>query len=388
MGQQHFDLVVLGAGPGGYVAAIRAAQLGLKAAVVEEKYWGGVCLNVGCIPSKALLRNAELAHLFAHQAETFGIRSDSPVTFDYSAAYRRSRQVADGRVRGIHYLMKKNDIAEVDGRGSFTDAHTLQVALSDGGSQTLTFDHCVIAAGATTRLLPGTSLSERVVTYEEQILTETLPESVVIAGAGAIGVEFAYVLRTYGVEVTLVEFLDRIVPTEDAEVSKELARHYKKLGITLLTSTRVESIDDGDPAAKVRVTVSRDGREAVLEADKVLQAIGFAPRVEGYGLEQTGVRLTERGAIDVDGRGRTSVPHIYAIGDVTAKLMLAHAAEAMAMIAVETNAGADTTNSIKQAAEFGIVSGGQSLAGLLIFLTDIHALGLQTAQGLTFRSSL
>jgi dihydrolipoamide dehydrogenase len=211
---------------------VRASQLGMRVAVVEEKYWGGVCLNVGCIPSKALLRNAELAHLFAHQAETFGIRSDSPVTFDYSAAYRRSRQVADGRVRGIHYLMKKNDITEVDGRGSFTDARTLQVALADGGSRTLTFDHCVIATGATTRLLPGTSLSERVVTYEEQILTETLPESVVIAGAGAIGVEFAYVLRNYGVAVTLVEFLDRIVPTEDAEVSKELARHDKKLGIT------------------------------------------------------------------------------------------------------------------------------------------------------------
>jgi dihydrolipoamide dehydrogenase len=339
---EHFDVVVLGAGPGGYTAAVRASQLGLRAAVVEEKYWGGVCLNVGCIPSKALLRNAELAHLFTHQADTFGIKVAGSVSFDYTQAYRRSRTVAEGRVRGVHYLMKKNKITEYDGRGSFTDANTLRIALGDGGSQTLTFDHCVIAAGATTRLLPGTSLSERVVTYEEQILTETLPESIIIAGAGAIGVEFAYVLRNYGVDVTLVEFLDRIVPTEDAEVSKELAKHYKKLGITLLTSTRVESIDDGDPSAKVRVTVTRDGKQEVLEADKVLQAIGFAPRVEGYGLESTGVRLTERGAIDVDGRGRTSVPHIYAIGDVTAKLMLAHAAEAMAMIAAETIAGAET----------------------------------------------
>ncbi|MEU1281606.1 dihydrolipoyl dehydrogenase [Streptomyces sp. NPDC005805] len=338
----HFDVVVLGAGPGGYTAAVRATQLGLSAAVVEEKYWGGVCLNVGCIPSKALLRNAELANIFTREAKTFGITVDGSVSFDYGQAYRRSRQVADGRVKGVHYLMKKNGITEYDGRGTFTGPNTLEVALSDGGSQTVTFDHCVIAAGATTRLLPGTSLSDRVVTYEEQILSEELPEDIVIAGAGAIGVEFAYVLSSYGVKVTIVEFLDRLVPLEDADVSAELARQYRKLGIQVLTSTRVVSIDDGDPSAKVRVTVERDGKQEVLEADKVLQAIGFAPRTEGYGLENTGVKLTDRGAIDVDGRGRTSVPHIFAIGDVTAKLMLAHAAEAMAMVAVETIADAET----------------------------------------------
>lgn len=309
-------------------------------AVVEEKYWGGVCLNVGCIPSKALLRNAELAQIFTHEAEKFGITVEGKVNIDYGAAYTRSRQVADGRVKGIHYLMKKNKITQYDGRGTFTDDHTLQVAMSAGGTETVTFGHCVIAAGATTRLLPGTSLSERVVTYEEQILSSDLPGSIVIAGAGAIGVEFAYVLRSYGVDVTIVEFLDRLVPLEDVEVSAELAKRYRKLGITVHTSTRVESIDDS--GAKVRVTVSRDGVSQVLEADKVLQAIGFAPRVTGYGLETTGVALTERGAIDVDGRGRTNVPHIFAIGDVTAKLMLAHAAEAMAMVAVETIANAET----------------------------------------------
>lgn len=180
------------------------------------------------------------------------------------------------------------------------------------------------------------------VTYEEQILSDSLPESIIIAGAGAIGVEFAYVLNSYGVKVTIVEFLDRIVPLEDVEVSTELAKQYRKLGIEILTATRVDAIDDSDPAAKVRVTVTRDGQQQVLEADKVLQAIGFAPRVQGYGLEATGVRLTERGAIDVDGRGRTNVPHIFAIGDVTAKLMLAHAAEAMAVIAAETIGGAET----------------------------------------------
>lgn len=336
----HVDVVVLGAGPGGYVAAIRASQLGLKTAIIEEKYWGGVCLNVGCIPSKALLRNAELAHLFQHEAKTFGISVDGEITVDYGAAFTRSRKVADGRVKGIHYLMKKNDITQFDGWGTFSDANTIQVALADGGAETVTFDHCIVATGATTKLLPGTSLSERVVTYEEQIMTDQLPGSVVIAGAGAIGVEFAYILKNYGVDVTIVEFLDRMVPLEDEEVSAELAKRYKRLGVNVMTSTRVEGIDDsGD---KVKVTVSSDGSEQVLETDKVLQAIGFQPRVEGYGLDKAGVTLTDRGAIDIDGRGRTSVPHIYAIGDVTAKLMLAHNAEAMGIVAAETIAGAET----------------------------------------------
>ncbi|KAA2260465.1 dihydrolipoyl dehydrogenase [Solihabitans fulvus] len=336
----HFDVVVLGAGPGGYVAAIRAAQLGLKTAVIEEKYWGGVCLNVGCIPSKALLRNAELAHIFTQEAKTYGIRVDGTVSFDYTEAFKRSRKVADGRVKGVHFLMKKNGITEFNGRGTFTDANTIQVATADGGTETVTFGNCIIAAGATTRLLPGTAVSDRVVTYEEQILSDDLPESIIIAGAGAIGVEFAYVLHNYGVKVTIVEFLDRMVPLEDAEVSAELAKRYRKLGVDVLTSTRVESIDESGP--KVRVTVSKDGQQQVLEADKVLQAIGFQPRVEGYGLDRTGVALTDRGAIAIDGRGRTNVPHIFAIGDVTAKLMLAHAAESMGIIAAETIAGAET----------------------------------------------
>ncbi|GAA1744907.1 dihydrolipoyl dehydrogenase [Nonomuraea bangladeshensis] len=329
----HYDVVVLGAGPGGYTAAVRAAQLGLRTAVVEEKYWGGVCLNVGCIPSKALLRNAELAHIFHNEAKTFGISGE--VTFDYGAAFQRSRKVADGRVKGVHYLMKKNAITEYDGRGTFLDANTLQV-----NGETITFSHCIIAAGATTRLIPGTQLSERVVTYEEQILTEELPGSIIIAGAGAIGVEFAYVLHNYGVKVTIVEFLDRVVPLEDEEVSAELAKRYKRLGIEILTSTRVDGIED--TGSSVKVTVTKNGQQQVLEADKVMQAIGFQPRVDGYGLEKTGVALTDRGAIAVDGRCRTNVPHIFAIGDVTAKLMLAHAAESMGIIAAETIGNAET----------------------------------------------
>ncbi|MER5759831.1 dihydrolipoyl dehydrogenase [Streptomyces sp. NPDC002082] len=337
----RFDVVVLGAGPGGYVAAVRAAQLGKRVAVVEERYWGGVCLNVGCIPTKALLRNAELAHIFIHEAKTFGIKVEGEVTFDYGEAFRRSRAVADGRVKGVHYLMKKNKITEVDGRGTFLDPHTLQVTGYDGNTRTIGFDQCIIATGATPKLLPGTKRSARVVTFEEQILADDLPQSIVIAGAGAIGIEFAYVLHNYGVKVTIVEFLDRVAPLEDAEVSAELARQYRKLGIEVLTSTRVDAIDESGPQVRVSVT-GKDGTPKVLEADKVLQAIGFAPNVTGYGLERTGVRVTDRGAIEVDGRCRTSVPHIYAIGDVTAKLMLAHTAEAMGVIAAETIADAET----------------------------------------------
>ncbi|WP_460110624.1 dihydrolipoyl dehydrogenase [Streptomyces sp. YKOK-J1] len=338
---ERFDVVVLGAGPGGYVAAVRAAQLGKRVAVVEEKYWGGVCLNVGCIPSKALLRNAELAHIFTREAKTFGIKVDGQVTFDFGEAFRRSRKVADGRVKGVHYLMKKNGITEFDGRGTFLDPNTLEVAGYDGSTRTIGFDHCVIATGATPKLLPGTRRTSRVVTYEEQILAEELPESIVIAGAGAIGVEFAYVLHNYGVKVTIVEFLDRMTPLEDAEVSAELARQYRRLGIDVLTSTRVDAIDESGPRVRVTVT-AKDGSQQVLETDKVLQAIGFAPNIEGYGLDKAGVQVTERGAIDVDGRCRTSVPHIFAIGDVTAKLMLAHAAEAMGIVAAETLADAET----------------------------------------------
>ncbi len=335
----HFDVVVLGGGPGGYVAAIRAAQLGLKTAVIEEKYWGGVCLNVGCIPTKALLRNAELAHIFTADAKTFGIQGD--VTFDYGAAFKRSRGVADRMVKGVHFLMKKNKITEYTGWGEFTDANTIRVR-TESGEETVTFDSAIIAAGATTRLLPGTQLSERVVTYEEQIVTDSLPGSIVIAGAGAIGVEFAYVMANYGVDVTIVEFFDRMVPLEEPEVSAELAKAYKKLGVKVMTKTKVEAIDDSGDKVKVTVSPADGGESQVLEADKVLQAIGFAARTKGYGLENTGVELTERGAIAIDDFMRTNVPHIYAIGDVTAKLMLAHTAEAMGVVAAETIAGAET----------------------------------------------
>ena len=342
----HFDVVILGAGPGGYVAAIRAAQLGKSVAVVEKKYWGGVCLNVGCIPSKALLKNAELAHTLLHDKKKFGIEGDA--TMSYGPTHARSRQVSGGIVKGVHFLMKKNKITEIDGWGTLTGATSMDVELESGEKNELTFDNLIIATGSVTRMLPGVKVSKNVVTYEEQILDPDLPGSIIIAGSGAIGVEFAYVMKNFGVDVTIVEFLDRMVPTEDSDVSKELFKHYKKLGVKVLTSTKVESVED--TGTGVRVTVSSNGEERVLEADRMMSAIGFAPRTEGFGLEAAGVQLTDRGAVAIDDYMRTNVPNVYAIGDVTAKLMLAHVAEAQGIVAAETLAGAET-----QSIDYGFI---------------------------------
>ena len=336
----HFDVVVLGAGPGGYVAAIRAAQLGLKAAVIEKQWWGGVCLNVGCIPTKSLLRNAEIANIVLREADKFGISGD--ISVDYGKAFTRSRAVADRMVKGVHFLMKKNKITEIHGWGRFTDASTIEVADDAGSTQQVTFDNCIIATGSTVKLLPGTQTSANVMTYLELILSSDLPKSLIIGGSGAIGTEFAYVMNSYGVNVTIVEYLDRMVPTEDAEISAELLKAYKKLGIKVLTSTAVKSVEDTGSGVRVTVEPAKGGAQQVLEADRMLQALGFAPRVQGYNLEATGVELTDRGAIKIDDFGRTNVKGIYAIGDVTAKMMLAHTAEAMGVVAAETIAGAET----------------------------------------------
>ncbi len=338
---KEYDVVVLGAGPGGYVGAIRASQLGLSTAIVEKKYWGGVCLNVGCIPSKALLRNAELAYILNHEADSFGISGD--FSLDYGKAYKRSRRVANGLTRGVQFLMRKNKIDSYEGWATIKDANSLAIALNSGKQEELRFKHLIIAAGAATKLLPGTQLSERVVTYEEQIMEDNLPASVIIAGAGAIGVEFAYIMRNYGVDVTIVEFLDRILPLEDPEISAELAKAYKKLGIKLLTGTRVESIEDTGGGAAVTVSAP-NGAQETLQAERVLQAIGFQARVEGYGLENLSLNLNDAGGIDINDKMQTNVPNVYAIGDVTAKLMLAHVAETMGVVAAENIAGAPTVS--------------------------------------------
>lgn len=335
---KEYDVVVLGAGPGGYVAAIRASQLGLKAAVVEKKFWGGVCLNVGCIPSKALLHNAEIAHTFHDKADELGIVGE--VSFDYGKAWQRSRDVSGRLVKGVHFLMKKNKIDQYDGWASFNDANSMTVELNEGGTETLNFKNCIIATGAVDNTLPGVEFSERVVGWETQIMTDNLPKSIVIVGGGVIGVEFTYVMRNYGVDVTIVEYLDRILPMEDPEISKELTKAYKKMGVKIVTSARVESVED--TGKNVKVTYTQGDKKETIEADKAMVAIGFKPRTQGFGLDKTGVELTERGAIAINEKMQTSVPHIYAIGDVTAKLMLAHVAETMGVVAAENIAGAET----------------------------------------------
>jgi dihydrolipoamide dehydrogenase len=335
----HVDLVVLGAGPGGYVAAVRAAQLGLRVAIVEERYWGGVCLNVGCVPTKSLLHNAEIARILRDDAAQYGISGD--LSIDYRAAYERSRTVAQARAQGIHYLMRKNGVVELEGRGAFTGPRTMEVALGTGGTRYVTFDKAIIATGANARLLTGVGLSANVVDYEGMILAESVPDSVVIIGAGAIGVEFASLLSAYGVTVTVVEYADRALPNEDADVSKEIARQLRKQGVQLITGARVESVEDTGDVVHLTCHGTGTDTPAEIVAGKVLVSIGFVPRVDGYGLEKTGAVLTGRGAIDIDERMRTTADGIYAVGDVTAKLQLAHVAEAQGIVAAEDAAGHD-----------------------------------------------
>lgn len=337
---KDYDVVVVGAGPGGYVAAIRASQLGLKTAIIEKKYWGGVCLNVGCIPSKALLHNAELAESFLRHGENYGISGD--IKFDYKRAWERSREVSDGKVKGVHYLMKKNKIDEYDGWATFKNANSVEIALNDNKTETLNFKNAIIATGAVDNQIKGVEFSDNVVGWETQIMTDNLPKSIVIAGGGVIGIEFTYIMANYGVDVTIVEFMDRILPNEDKEVVRELSRQYKKMGVNILTSTAVKSIEDTGKGVKVTVESRDKGETQIIEAEKAMVAIGFRPRTTGYGLENTGVKLTERGAIDINSKMQTSVPNIYAIGDVTAKLMLAHVAEVMGVVAAENIAGAET----------------------------------------------
>jgi dihydrolipoamide dehydrogenase len=270
----HYDLIVLGAGSGGYVAAIRAAQLGMTVGIVEERYWGGVCLNTGCVPSKALLRNAEIASIVTDQSAAFGISGD--ISLDYSRAVSRSREVSEARVRGVHFLMRKNNVTEIDGHGRFTSPHSLYIDLREGGRKSVTFNHAVIATGSRVRMLPGVALSDNIVTYEQQILSAELPESIVIIGAGSIGMEFAYILRSYGVRVEILEFTDRVLPYEDAAVSRELQRHYRRRGITIHTSTRVDKVIDHGEHVVVSHT-GADGTSATAQAARPSSASDFVP---------------------------------------------------------------------------------------------------------------
>jgi dihydrolipoamide dehydrogenase len=332
-----YDVIVIGAGPGGYVCAIRAAQLGKKTAIVDKRWLGGVCLNVGCIPSKALLKNAEVAHTLNHRGKEFGFSLDG-LKLDYSTAVSRSRQVSERLVKGVGFLMKKNNVDVVMGEAKLTKPGEIQVTADDGKTSQLSAKDIVIATGASSAQIPGIEPDgKRVLTYWEAILQEDLPKSVVIVGGGPVGLEFATIWNAYGVEVTLVEMLPRLAPLEDEEISKELAKEFKKRGIQIETNARVEAVEV--LKTKVKVTVSTD---KTFEADQVLVAIGFTPNSKGLGLEETGVALDDLGMIGIDDRMATNVEGLWAIGDVTGKLMLAHVASAMGIVCAENIAGAET----------------------------------------------
>lgn len=336
----NYDVLVIGAGPGGYVAAIRAAQLGNKVAIVDKDFLGGVCLNVGCIPSKALLKNADVAHTLRTKGEEFGF-SFTNLKLDYASAVKRSRQVSDRLVKGVEYLMKKNKIDVHMGSAKLTAKDTVLVTPKKGEAVEHKAKNIIIATGASPIIVPGVEPDgEQVLTYWPAILQEKLPKSVVIVGAGAIGLEFATIWSSYGSQVTLVEMLDRIAPLEDEEVSKELAKAMTKDGITVKTGTKLEKVEKTKTA--VKVSVSGKGGNETLEAEQVLLAIGFRPNTKDIGLEQVGVKLGQRGEVLIDDRMATNVPGIWAVGDVTAKLMLAHVGSAMGIVCAENVAGVET----------------------------------------------
>jgi dihydrolipoamide dehydrogenase len=360
---ENFDVVVIGAGPGGYVAAIRAAQLKQKVAIVDKQWLGGVCLNVGCIPSKALLKNAEVAHTLRERGKDFGFSFEN-LKLDFGVAVKRSRQVSDRLVKGVGFLMRKNNIAVFMGEARITNPTTITVTGQDGKTTELNAKNIIVATGASTAV-PGAWKvdGEKVVTYYEAILQEKLPKSVVVIGAGAIGVEFSTVWSSYGSEITIVEMLPRLLPLEDEEVSKELKKEFEKRGIKCLVGHKVESVEATETG--VRVKVSAEGKETTLEAEQALVAIGFRPNSKGFGLEEAGVKINERGFVEINEKMQTSVPSIYAIGDVTGKLLLAHVASAMGIVAAENIAGAETvtldyemmpraTYSNPQVASFGL----------------------------------
>ena len=336
----NYDVVVIGAGPAGYVGAIRATQLGLKTAIVDRQWLGGVCLNVGCIPSKALLKNAEVAYTLRERGREFGF-SFKDLELDYGAAVKRSRRISGRLTKGVGFLMKKNKIDVHMGQAYVSARDIITVTTEDGASTELKARNIVLATGASAAVLPDWTIDgKKVVTYLEAILQEELPDSVIIIGSGAIGVEFATIWNSYGVDVTIVEMLPRLVPLEDDEVSSELEKAFKKRKIKALTNHRVVSITTTESGVKVEV--SSDDESHTLEAAQALVAIGFTPNGRGLGLEELGVRLSEHGAVEIDDRMATNVPGIWAIGDVTAKLMLAHVGSAQGIVCAENIAGIET----------------------------------------------
>ena len=325
-----YDVVVLGSGPGGYVAAIRASQLGFKTAIIEKESLGGICLNWGCIPTKALLKSAQVYEYIKH-AKDYGIEANGQA--DFAAVVKRSRGVADKMSKGVQFLMKKNKIDVIMGFGKLKAKGQLEVKGADGQTQIVEAKHIILATGARARELPALKIDgKKIIGYREAMVLPQQPKSMIVLGSGAIGVEFGFFYNSMGTKVTIVEFMPRIVPVEDEEVSKELAKNFKKNGIEIMTSAEVTSVDTSGNGVKAKVK-TQDG-EVTLEADVLLSAVGIAANIEGIGLEETGVK-TEKGRITVDKYYKTSVPGVYAIGDCAPGQALAHVASKEGIICVE-----------------------------------------------------
>lgn len=334
---EQYDVLVIGAGTGGYVAAIRCSQLGMRTAIVDKQWLGGVCLNEGCIPTKSLLKNAEIAHLLRERADEFGFSFDN-LKLDYSKAVKRSRQVSERLTKGVGFLLKKNNVTYYPGEARVVTPGEVQVTALDGSLHELETKNIIIATGSHPVQIPGVEIDgKKVITYQEAIMQETLPASVVIIGAGAIGLEFATVWSAYGSRVTMVEMLPSIAPLEDAEVSAELIKAFTKRGIKILVDTMVKAIDATDKG--VKVTVEGQSGVQILEAEQALIATGFRPNSLGLGLEDIGVKLTERKFVVVNDDMSTNVKGIWAIGDVTGKSLLAHVASRQGIICAEAIAG-------------------------------------------------
>lgn len=330
-----FDLIVLGSGPGGYVAAIRASQLGLKTAIIEKENLGGVCLNWGCIPTKALIKSANVFEYLNH-AEDYGLKATG-VDKDFSAVIGRSREVANGMSNGVQFLMKKNKIEVINGMGTVKPGKKVAVTAEDGSVREVTANNIIIATGARSRELPSLPQDgKKIIGYREAMTLEKQPSKLVVVGSGAIGVEFAYVYAAMGTEVTIVEYMPNIVPVEDEEVSKQLARSFKKMGMKIMTDSEVTSVDTSGKGCKVNVKTKKG--EEVLEADVVLSAVGVAANIENIGLEEVGI-ATDRGKIMVNDYYETNMPGYYAIGDCVPGQALAHVASAEGIICVEKIAG-------------------------------------------------
>jgi dihydrolipoamide dehydrogenase len=347
MAETNYDLAVIGAGPGGYVAAIRAAQLGLRTAIVEREHLGGICLNWGCIPTKALLRTAELYHQIGRAAE-FGLACDN-LRFDLAGVVERSRKVADRLSSGVAYLMKKNKIAVIDGEAKLQGQGRIAVTGKDGAaSRTIQAKHIIIATGARARELPGLEADGRLVwTYKHAMVPQAFPKSLLVIGSGAIGIEFASFYRTLGAEVTVVELLDRILPAEDAEISALARKSFTRQGMTIHTDTGVEGLVRHDDSVTARL--AKPGLTGEITVDRVILAIGITGNVERLGLEEQGVKI-EKGHIAVDQWGRTGVPGLYAIGDVVSPPWLAHKASHEGVLCVEKIAGIEGVHPLDKTA--------------------------------------